>query len=167
MFENTKGIFATHCFSRKQHGLHLLNSPEVKTHTQVYKKEPSGENTVWEASQQHDPGVHLSFSHSIPHAAWPHVRQPVSSLSPLITCSPLPDTLFLASPLQESLPVSRNSQWKSEELLHSLCQYLILFCMKNMHPAAHNAHSHPRCVLTLKDLRAECYAEFGEGEQGS
>lgn len=88
-------------------------------------------------------------------------------LFPLITCSPLPDTLFLASPLHELLPVSRNSQWKSKELLHSLCQYLILFCMKNMHPVAHNAHSHPRCVLTLKDLRAECYAEFGEGEQGS
>lgn len=145
---------------------HLLNSPEIKTHMQVYKKEPSGEKYSLR-------GVSAAWSWCTPVFFSLHPSccltacTPASSLSPLLTCSHLPDTLFLASPLQELLPVSRNSRWNSEELFHSLCQYLILFCMKNMHSAAHNAHSHPCCVLTLKDLRAECYAEFGEGEHGS
>lgn len=64
--------------------------------------------------------------------------------------SPLYITLFLTSPLQQSLPVSRNSHWESEELFHSLCQYFTLFCMKNMCPTARNVHYHLQVCTHLR-----------------
>jgi len=135
-------------------------------HTQVPKKEPCGENTVQEASQQRAPALYVFFSRHL----WccSILCTSASSLSPPINLKILP----CLSHCFYHLPCSNNSQ--SQGNLSGIQKNFFTASAHISHYFAHRISAllpimfttvHRR-ALTLENI-TKSGVEFGEGEHGS